>query len=459
MLDEKYSLLLNESPCFVKNQAKELLTYIESHIRYADDGESLSVLEHGKLEPSPILVSSINKIIHEDASLALVDTQKVAFEKIKALVEACKIDGRKRTILVNGGPGSGKTLIAAHLLGHFLKKGYSCVYSTKNRDLRRILGDELGGNPSLGNIIKYPRTLLDMDEDSLDLALVDESQRLSLYDERRHKFGPVQVEQIIKSSKVSVFFIDDKQIVTSSDATTKSLIYESSKNAGAIFHDGESFTLTTQFRCIGADNYMPFIEYFIYGDKNSLSLISDESDSSFDFKVFDYLSAMSEALRKKRKEGNSARMVAGFCYKWKSKKDDSVFDIEIGDFKAKWNKLRKNATDGVPWALDDAQAERVGCIHTCQGLEFNYVGVIIGKDMFFKNGKVQTDFRQHPSDDNAFKGLKTVNNNEELADRLIRNTYRVLLTKGQKGCYVYCEDKELAKYINNLSKKFKIKSY
>ena len=165
-------------------------------------------------------------------------------------------------------------------------------------------------------------------------------------------------------------------------------------------------------------------------------------DMDYDIRVFDDPSSMREALREKNRVANKSRMIAGYCYDWISRHDRKVYDIELeGGFRAQWN-----FSDTQTFAIDEDSFEQVGCIHTTQGLEFDYVGVIIGRDLIFRNGEVETDFTKRASTDKSLKGIRTTRN-YALADRIIRNTYRTILSRGQKGCFIYCEDKALSDYI------------
>ena len=158
---------------------------------------------------------------------------------------------------------------------------------------------------------------------------------------------------------------------------------------------------------------------------------------------------MKKLLLEKNKISNKARMLAGYCYDWITKNDihSDKYDIVLeDDFKARWN-----FSNTTTWAIDENSFEQVGCIHTSQGLEFDYVGVIIGKDLIYRNGHVITDYTKRAKTDNSLKGIKS-SKNFALADKIIRNTYRTLLSRGQKGCYVYCEDKELSEYIKSVIK-------
>ena len=141
---------------------------------------------------------------------------------------------------------------------------------------------------------------------------------------------------------------------------------------------------------------------------------------------------------------NKTRMIAGYCYDWNVKNKRGDWDIILPyGFKAKWN-LEKDDH----WAVNPSSFEEVGCIHTCQGMEFDYVGVIIGKDLFFKDGHVRTN-RACISKDDKSSGIRLKTTSDEDADMLIKRTYKVLLSRGLKGCYIYCEDTPLRNHLKN----------
>ena len=162
---------------------------------------------------------------------------------------------------------------------------------------------------------------------------------------------------------------------------------------------------------------------------------------------------MKGLIKQKNMLRNKSRIVSGYCWNWKSKKDkeSNDYDIEIPkfDFRMKWN-----FSNSTTWAIDEQSVKESGCIHTCQGLEFDYVGVIIGNDLRYENGKIVTDVTERAKTDQSIKGIykmaqQDFNNAMKVADEIIKNTYRTLMTRGQKGCYIYCTDKNLAKYLKS----------
>lgn len=258
------------------------------------------------------------------------------------------------------------------------------------------------------------------------------------------KKGINLIERCIKASKVSVFFLDEDQAVTVHDYLTQDRLRDIAERCGSRVIDGP--TLRTQFRVLGGDSYIQFIRCILgYGDTFPLS-----SPDGYDFRVFDSACEMREALREKNMELGDSRMVAGYTYEWITKKDRDIgYDIILddGEFKAKWN-MSKN---DYSWLYDIDSFEDVGCIHTCQGLDMQYCGVIIGKDVRFENGRIVFDQSQIAKSDLS-SGIRTCKD-PEMAIRLIRNTYNVMLTRGMRGTFVYCEDEGLRVYLTDAWKR------
>lgn len=201
--------------------------------------------------------------------------------------------------------------------------------------------------------------------------------------------------------------------------------------------------MISQFRCNGIDGYLAFLDNLLEIRETANY---DIKDLDYDFKVFDSPTELREELRKKNEINNKSRIVAVYCYNWVSKKNKELYDIILeDDFKARWN-LNEDKT----YAISENSFDQIGCIHTVQGIEFEYVGVIIGKDLIYNENKVVTDSKARAKTDQSLKGSSKTENPEKLRDEIIRNTYKTLMTRGQKGCYIYCEDKELSNYIKRV---------
>lgn len=163
---------------------------------------------------------------------------------------------------------------------------------------------------------------------------------------------------------------------------------------------------------------------------------------------------MDAEIRKLNKGRNKSRLVAGYCWDWLSNKDKKAVDIVLdeGKYKRQWN----FSDGGGPWIIAEESVSEIGCIHTCQGLELEYVGVIIGPDFVIRDGKVVTDFNARSSKDSSLKGIKGLAKKNppeanRIADEIIKNTYRTLMTRGMKGCFLYCTDIETREYFKSIT--------
>lgn len=439
-----YPDAIQAAPIFLGRDGALLRDFIKKYIHKRSGVDLLMKIENGKLRPSKSLQDTLASMLKGNAEFCLIDEQKVAYETIKKVVQnvlSHKMEG-KHTIIIQGGPGTGKSVVAIQLLCDLISKGHTALYVTKNSAPRNVYFEKLKQNQLRTSYIKSlfqgSGAFVDAKPDSFDCILADEAHRLQMKSGMFQNIGEAQVKEIINAAKVSVFFIDEEQKVTTSDACTIDMIRMYAKQLNSRVLEGEDYNLTSQFRCNGSDAYLALINS-ILGMHSSPNTVME---LDYDIQIFDSPVAMREALRRKNMINNKSRMLAGYCYEWASKSDPHAMDIKLKDgFEAQWN--YNNTTT---WAIDANSFDQVGCIHTSQGLEFDYVGVIIGRDLIYKDEQVQTDYSRRAHSDKSLSGIKTTRN-YELADRIIRNTYKTLLTRGQKGCYIYCEDKPLADYI------------
>jgi DUF2075 family protein len=257
--------------------------------------------------------------------------------------------------------------------------------------------------------------------------------------------GENQIMEIIHASKFSVFFIDEYQKITTSDIGNTADIKKYARSMGAKVVE---MKLDSQFRCNGSDGYLAWIDDVL----NIRSTANADSyDFEYDIQIFDDPNKMRDVIYQKNQLNNKARLIAGYCWNWISKGKDNkdVHDIVIREhnFSMSWN-LGNSST----WAIDKQSVEQVGCIHTSQGLEFEYVGLIIGADLRYTQDGIITDPFKRAQTDKSLSGFKKnfkVNHTEALkqADQIIKNTYRTLMSRGMKGCYIYCVDSALSAYL------------
>lgn len=443
--NDLYSHITSQAPLFLKRDKYALRDFIKKYVSKADNGELLYGIENGKIKPSKALQDAMVSMLRGNKEFYMIDEQQVVFSTIKRLVELSHQKNEKHTIIVEGGPGTGKSVLAINLLVEFRK--LIAHYVTKNAAPRNVYFNKLRGENYkwnyIYNLFKSSGVYVDAKRNSVDCVLVDEAHRLNEKSGMFAHLGENQIKEIINASKVSVFFIDEDQIVTTKDFGSVEEIKKQANILGSKLHYGDNYNLVSQFRCNGSDGYLSFLDDVLEIRETANY---EGFDIDYDLKIFDDPNIMREELRSINYKNNKARMVAGYCYDWITQKNNTEdkFDINLeNDFKAKWN-----FSNTKTWAIDEDSFKQVGCIHTSQGLEFDYIGVIIGKDLRYDEGKVITDYTYRAKTDQSLKGIKKTKN-YQLADRIIRNTYRTLLTRGQKGCYIYFEDKELANYFKS----------
>ena len=452
-IDNKlYHEAISVAPIFLQNDVVKLRSFIKTYIKKKDGIDLLMKIDHGKLKPAKALQDSIASMIRGNQEFFLIDEQKVAYETVKKLVENAVRkasnpvnDRGKSVVIVSGGPGTGKSVVAIQLLCDLISKGFSANYVTKNSAPRNVYFEKLRQEryrlSYIKNLFKSSDSFWDAPTDLLDCVIVDEAHRLKTHSGVYGNLGENQIKELINAARVSVFFIDEDQRITTKDIGSKEEIRKWAAYYGATLYEGEEIDLVSQFRCNGSDGYLNFLD--------NLFEIRETANTSFDYdydiQLFSSPTKMREALRVKNSVNNKSRMIAGYCYEWISRRDPhgTLYDIELEDgFRAKWN------FDGSLFAIDPDSFEQVGCIHTTQGLEFDYCGIIIGQDLRYEDGAVITDPSKEARSDRS-SGIRSCKD-RMLADRLIRNTYKTLMSRGQKGCFLYCEDKALLAYISRM---------
>jgi len=443
LLDPIYDDYLQKAPIFRKHDNRKLTDFIERFIRKGDNLETIFMIDKGRLRPSKSLQDVLASMIKGNDEFILLDTQKVVYENILDASRKIGKGGKKNVIIVEGGPGTGKTVLAINLLCSMINNDLATMYVSKNAAPRNVYKKKLKGSmrsTSVNNLFRGPDQFHEYAEDTLDVTLVDEAHRLREKSGMFSNLGENQIKEIMKASKLSVFFIDDDQRVTVKDIGSVNEIKSQAKKLGL---EITTMKLDSQFRCSGSDGYLSWLDNIL--EIRETANYDLEKEWNYDFRVFDDPNKMRAAIEEKNKENNKSRIVAGYCWNWitEGKNNPFVYDIEIPEFnfKMSWN-LGSSDT----WAIDPESIKEAGCIHTCQGLEFDYVGVIIGDDLRFDGKHIVTDASKRAKTDQSLKGLKSNYSKEEatiVSDRIIKNTYKVLMSRGMKGCFVYCTDKRL----------------
>lgn len=444
--DEIYRPYYEEAPLYGQKDILKLRKFIKKYIKYGDNKDILYRIDNGKIRPSKRLQDTLYSMLDGNDEFVMIDEQKVAYELAIEMARESYLDDKKRVLIVEGGPGTGKSVVAINLLVDIMRDEMTSVYVTKNTAPREVFYKKLKGGRFkvswIKNIFKGSGTFINSNRDDYDAIIVDEAHRIT---EKTGFFkkGDNQIKEIINAGKFTVFFIDKFQRVSIEDYGS---ISEIKRFASEFDAEIKQIKLASQFRCNGSDGYLSWLSDVLELEETANY---DGFDFDYDFRVVDSPSELKNLIFEKNKINNKSRLLAGYCWEWKSegKENTDVHDIEIDDFSMSWN-LGNSKT----WAIDKDSINEVGCIHTSQGLEFDYIGVIIGNDLKYDGEHIVTDFKGRARTDRSMFGIKKMYDEDsskalKLADEIIKNTYRTLMTRGMKGCYIYCEDEKLQDYF------------
>ncbi|MFT3857688.1 MAG: gas vesicle protein GvpD [Aquabacterium sp.] len=444
-----YAPHIERAPLFLKKEKEQLKAFIRQHVRHGDSRQLLYRIEHGRIRPSKMLADSIAAMLQGRPEFVLIDDQKLVFESVLQADKRAQATGRKQVVIVQGGPGTGKTVVAINLLAALLHRQRNVRYVSKNAAPRAVYEARLTGTPKktrYTNLFNGSGAFTDSEADAFDVLVVDEAHRLNEKSGLYGNLGENQVKETIHASRCTVFFVDDDQRVTLADIGHSDELRKWARQLGA---EVTELALASQFRCSGSDGYLAWLDD-VLGIRPTAN--TELQGLGYDFQVLDSPTALHALIEQKNREANKARVVAGYCWGWPSKTDPQAFDIELPEhgYRRQWNLTQ----DGSLWIMADESVQQVGCIHTCQGLEVDHVGVIIGPDLIYRDGRVMTDPKARARSDKSIRGLKAMMKRDPeaataLADRIIKNTYRTLMTRGMKGCYVYCCDAALADYLRS----------
>ena len=442
-----YAEHIARAPLFLKSEKDKLRAFIRKHVRKGDRQQVLYAIEQGRIRPSKTLADSVARMMQGKSEFLMIDDQKVVFEAI--LAADARAERRKQVVIVQGGPGTGKSVVAINALGALLALGRNSRFVSKNAAPRAVFKARLTGTftaTRINNLFTGSGAFVDDEPDAFDTLIVDEAHRLNEKSGLYGNLGENQIKELIRASRCCVFFTDDDQRVTFDDIGETAELRAHAEAQGA---EVTQLQLASQFRCNGSDGYLAWLDDTL----DIRATANDRLDTSeYDFRVFGDPVEMHRLIALKNEASNRARVVAGYCWKWPSKKDSTAWDIEMPEYgyRRRWNLT----DDGSLWIVKPKSVEQVGCVHTCQGLELDYVGVIIGPDMIYRDGRIITDATRRATSDRSVRGLKTrLKEDREstlaLADRIVKNTYRTLMTRGMKGCFVYCTDQALADYLKS----------
>lgn len=434
------------APVFLRRDVQSFAEFLRRYVRHGDSSNILDRIEHGRLRPSKNLADHLTSLLDGNQEFEMIDDQKIVYETALALAKRIERGG-KQVLLVEGGPGTGKSVVAVNLLVELSRRELVTHYVSRNAAPRAVYESRLSRTLSktrIANLFKGSGAYMESPTNAVDCLIVDEAHRLNEKSGFYQNQGENQITEIIRAARLSVFFLDQDQRVTLKDIGDRAEIRKRAAEVGATLTE---LNLASQFRCNGSDGYLSWVNHALQIEETASPSLAG---IDYDFRIFDSPNRLREKILEVNRGNNKSRMVAGYCWDWESKKNPSIEDVNIPEhgFAMRWNLDE----DGSLWIIKPNSVSEIGCIHTCQGLELDYVGVVVGEDLVVRNGRVITDASKRSKNDSSVRGYKSMlrenpSTAQALADRIIKNTYRTLMTRGQKGCYVFCVDAETNAYF------------
>jgi hypothetical protein len=437
---------------FTKSRRGAFLEYLRDQFAPDQGAGAADRLLTSAARPSKQLMKLAASEIKDREQFTLLDEQRVAYEIVMHAVEKARRSDAKEVVVITGGPGSGKSVIALSLLGELSRQGYTALHATGSRSFTQTMRRQVGrGSPRVKDLFKYFNSFMDAQRNDIEVLICDEAHRIretsaNRYTSAAQRTGRSQIDELIAVARVPVFLLDEHQVVKPGEVGTVEAIKSHASSLGFRVHHVQ---LDDQFRCGGSRKYERWV----------LRLLGLETggpepwtgDDHFEVTLAESPWEMEDILRGKLAEGLSARASAGYCWPWSDPGRDGrlVSDVRIGDWAMPWNVKGDRAVGAAPpsalWATMEGGFDQVGCVYTAQGFEYDWSGVIIGPDLIARQGRTITV--REANKDPEFKKRSVT---DFQYDRHIRNIYKVLLTRGMAGTVIYAVDPQTREFLAEL---------
>lgn len=427
--------------------------YLKSVFAPTAGAHAADLLLGSKISPSKQLMALAAEEVQRREMFVLLDEQREAYEYVRHCVDRARRQNTKTAVVVAGGPGSGKSVIALSLMGQLAREGRTVVHATGSQSftltLRKVAAK---GSPRVRKTFQYFNSFVAAEPNELDVLILDEAHRIRETSANRYtraalRTGRPQIDELLSAARTPVFLLDQHQVVRPGEMGTVADIRAAAAARGI---DVLSVSLDDQFRCGGSLAYVGWVERLL-GIRDG-GPVHWDGDDDFSVSVMESPHEL-EAWRSARAaEGYGARLTAGFCWPWSDPRRDGslVADVVIGDWSEPWNLKGDRAIAGAPpsalWATDPAGAAQVGCIYTAQGFEYDYAGVIIGPDLVWRDGSWRVV--RGANKDPALRSRSALSDSE--FERLVKNVYKVLLTRGMQGVGIFSTDPPTNEFLTSL---------
>jgi len=438
------------SMLFLGSEKGEFAKFLTDRISETHSDSYTDDFLKAKLAPTKQLLALAADEIRNREQFHLLDEQQVAYSLVMKAVRDAESANTKTAVVITGGPGSGKSVIALSLLGDLSRRGKTCLHATGSRAFRNSLRKIAGARaPQVQKMFSYFNSFMTTDSNSLDVIICDEAHRIretsaNRYTKAELRTGKPQLHELLSVARVPVFLLDSNQVVRKGETGTPEYIEQEAQRLGL---NTIRVDLDGQFRCGGSRLYENWISGLL--QLNGNSAFPWEIDSNFHVEIVRSPSEMEEKLKLKNQEGYKARITAGYCWTWNDPNFDGTLpnDVVIGNWAKPWNVKSDRGVGGYLsgelWAIDPKGFDQIGCVYTVQGFEYDWNGVIMGPDLVWRTDRWVAI--PAGSKDPAMRGIETSN-----YERLIKNTYKVLFTRGLMGTYLYSTDSETQEHLLNL---------
>lgn len=402
--------------------------------------------------PSRQLLAVAADEVNGRERFTLLAEQQLAYRTVLHAVTKASTADHKQVIVISGGPGSGKSVIALSLMGALAARGRSVVHATGSQSFTKTMRKVAGkGSPRVQRLFRYFNQFMEAEKNGLDVLIADEAHRIretsvSRYTKAAFRTDRPQVDELIAAARVPVFLLDEYQVVRPGELGSVAEITSYAEKLGL---ETVVINLNEQFRCGGSEPYVRWVKGLL--GLEGLTPTPWVTDPAFEVRLVSSPEEMASFLEGRRNAGFGARITAGFCWPWSDPVDGRlVDDVVIGSWSRPWNVKGERAVGSAPasalWATEPGGFDQVGCIYTAQGFEYDWNGVIFGPDLVRRGDSwvVQRDRSRDP----ALRSAAAVSD-EEL-DQLLRNVYKVLLTRGMIGTLIYSTDLETQRFFASL---------
>lgn len=435
---------------FTGNQKNRLKEFLTAQISPKFSDQITDDFLNSKIAPTKQLMQLAAEEVRNREQFRLLDEQQIAYSMVMKALRDAETSNTKTAVIITGGPGTGKSVIALSLLGELSRRGKTTLHATGSKAFRNSLRKIAGArSPQVQKLFSYFNSFMSAERNSLDVIICDEAHRIRETSANRYtkadlRTGTPQLHELLNVARVPVFLLDSNQVVRKGETGTPDYIEQEAREMGLKVIRVD---LDGQFRCGGSRLYETWLNGFLNLD--SSEKISWTKDPNFNVLVADSPEEIESKLRDFESEGYKSRITAGYCWTWNDPNEDGTLpnDVKIGNWSKPWNVKGDRGVGGYLsgelWAIDPKGFDQIGCVYTAQGFEYDWNAVIFGPDLVWRSGMWVAE--RSGSKDPAMRGIAP-----EHFETLVKNTYKVLLTRGLVGTLIFSVDEETQQYFKSL---------